>query len=110
MRHRKFDCECGIGTGVTITAIGRDDDRCVTLFSEFSPPQHPIAFAVTGENHDCISLGGRAIGFEHGTNASQDGCRKNPDRRKNGENDQQQPQRSSPELRGSMWPTVFNRK
>lgn len=71
--NREFDCKCGIGARVAVAAVGRDDHRRISRVSQFRAFQYAIASAVAGENDDGVSFDRRAVGFEDGADASQNG-------------------------------------
>jgi hypothetical protein len=114
VRHSEFNRQRGLGAFIPVTAIARDHDRRIALFPQFRSFEDSIPFTVAGKDDNGVRLDGRAVRFQQRTDASKNGGSENPERcyesRKRQQCPQSGTQRSSPELRGSMWPTVLRRK
>ena len=100
--NRELNCERGFGAVVIFAAVTGNHDRGISFLPEFRPFENPVAFAVSGQNENRVGLQGRPIGYKLRTDAFQNGRGENPKSGNDRENRGQEPQRSSPELRGSM--------
>ena len=99
---REFNGERRFGAVVVFAAVAGNHDRGVSFFPEFRSFENPVAFAVSGQNENRVGLHGRPIGYKLRTEAFENGGGENPKSGNDRENSEQEPQRSSPELRGSM--------
>ena len=113
-QHGEFDGELRFRVGEMELAIADNHHGSVSPSGQFSRLQNAAAFIVAAQHDDSVSLDGRSVVLKKGTGFTKDGSREQPEYANATENYDEKPQlpaqRSSPELRGSMWPTVFRRK